>query len=233
MQPCSFTMLERYISYVGTDDAGSEDPAAVRARLRGVFTPAFSRRATVLGLLIGGVLRRALERNCDTIVYASAFGETRALADFLDSFPHASPTLFQISVHPSAVQQLMIDRQQSVREYMPLAGGKDLAARAVLTALLAPADRVVLCGGDERGSWMTDYQVASDRGFAFALALQRNRDPSTQGRIRLEPNDKKGEKPPGDASDPMPFPTWFELLHGRRGYRGAVSAEWRLELEWV
>ena len=49
-------MLERYVSCVGTDDAGAGEPAAIRARLRGVFAPAFGRRATILGLLIGGVL---------------------------------------------------------------------------------------------------------------------------------------------------------------------------------
>jgi hypothetical protein len=221
-------MLERYFSCVGTDDAGSEDAASIRARLRDGFTPAFGRRATILGLLIGGVLRKALDRNCEAIVYASAYGETRTLADFLDSFPHASPTLFQTSVHPSAVQQVMIDRQQPVREYIPLAGGRCLAARALVTAILAPAERVVLCGGEERGSWMTEYQMASDRSFAFALALQRSRDASTQGRIRLLPIVESNA-----ATDPISFPAWFELLHGRRNFSGPVSAEWQLELEWT
>jgi hypothetical protein len=225
-------MLERYVSCVGTDDAGAGEPAAIRARLRGVFAPAFGRRATILGLLIGGVLRKALEGDCDAIVYASTFGETRTLADFLDSFPHPSPTLFQTSVHPSPVQQVMIDRQQPVREYIPLAGGRCLAARALLTALLSPADRVVLCGGEERGGWMSEQGMASDRGFAFALALGRNRDASTQGRLRLDPIAQTERGPSGDSPGAMSLSEFFDLLHARRGHRGPVSAEWRLELEW-
>ncbi|MGD1030778.1 MAG: hypothetical protein ABSA05_06510 [Opitutaceae bacterium] len=225
-------MLERFVSCVGTDDAGAGEPAAIRARLRGVFAPAFGRRATILGLLIGGVLREALEGDCDAIVYGSTFGETRTLADFLDSFPHPSPTLFQTSVHPSPVQQVMIDRQQPVREYIPLAGRRCLAARVLLTALLCPADRVVLCGGEEHGSWLSDFRMGSDRSFAFAMVLGRSRDASTQGRLRLEPIGETAPEPSGGEQGAMSLSEFFDLLHARRDYKGPVSAEWRLEVEW-
>jgi hypothetical protein len=225
-------MLERHIAFVATDDAGAEDPAFTRGRLRAGLTPGFGRRATVLGLLIGGVLREVLEQCRDTVIYASAFGETRALADFLDTFPHPSPTLFQTSVHPSAVQQVMIDRQLPIREYIPLAGGPCLAARALVTALLAPADTVVFCGGEERGSWMSGYKMASDRGFAFALALRKGRDASTRGHLGLAPIDEAEGRRSGAACE-MPFPAWFDLLHSRKNYDGPVSAEWRLELNWT
>ncbi len=233
MRPSSSAMLEGYVSYVGTDDAGGEDPAATRARLRAGLSPGFSRRATVLGLLIGGVLRGVMEQCGGTTVYASAYGETRTLADFLDTFPHESPTLFQTSIHPSAVQQVMIERKLPIREYVPFAGGPCLAARALLAALLSPCDPVVFCGGEERGSWMADIGVASDRSFAFALALRKSRDASTLARLRLEPADGDPEARTGSAPGGMAFPAWFDLLHSRRNFNGTVSAEWRLGLEWT
>jgi hypothetical protein len=226
-------MLEGYVSYACTDDAGGEDPASTRARLRAGLSPGFSRRATVLGLLVGGVLRGAMEQCGGTTVYASAYGETRTLADFLDTFPHESPTLFQTSVHPSAVQQVMIERKLPIREYVPLAGGPCLAARALAAALLSPGDPVVLCGGEERGGWMADIGMASERSFAFALVLRKEGDASTLARLRLEPSGGDGRAPAGSAPGAMAFPAWFDLLHSRRNYDGPVSAEWRLGLEWT
>jgi hypothetical protein len=78
---------------------------------------------------------------------------------------------------------------------------------------------------------MCDHRMASDRGFAFALALERNRNASTQGRLRLEPIADAG----GSLSAApwmMSSSEWFDLLQAGRGYSGPISAEWRLELEW-
>jgi hypothetical protein len=232
-QPCCFFMIERFISCVGTDDAGQEDPASIRRRLQGVFTPGFARRATILGLIVGGVLHKALGRGSEAVVYGSVFGETRALGDFLDSFCHPSPTLFQTSVHPSAVQQLMIDRQQPIREYIPLAGGPNLPARMLVAAHLTRADSVVVCGGEERGGWLADHHVASDRTFAFAFTLCKTPDPSSECRLRLQQADRAGGDPPDAAPAELKFPAWFELLHTRRNYAGMASPEWRIELEWT
>jgi hypothetical protein len=226
-------MFERFITCAATEDAGREDPAAIRGRLRGVFTPGFDRRATILGLLIGGVLRKALGNGCNAIVYGSAYGETRALGDFLEGFSHPSPTLFQISVHPSAVQQLMIDRRQPVREFIPVAGGPHLAARILAAALLSPCDPVILCGGEEHGGWLADHGVASERSFAFALTLGKDRDHSAQGRLRLRPRDRIREGRTANEPEELSFPAWFELLHARRNHSGPLSPEWCLELEWL
>ena len=163
-------MLERYIQAIRTDNPGLEEPAATRERLKGGFAPGAVRRMTQLGLLVGAAVGELAPTEDDTVVYASAFGETRTLSAFLDSFPAASPTLFQTSVHPSGVQQVLIGRQCSVREFFPLAGGPYLAGQALLVALLATTPRVLVCGGEERGTWMTECGVASPRAFAFALA---------------------------------------------------------------
>jgi hypothetical protein len=183
-------MLERYIQAIRTDDPGLEEPAATRERLKGSFAPGAVRRMTQLGLLVGAAVGELAPTGDDTVVYASAFGETRTLAGFLDSFPTASPTLFQTSVHPSSVQQVLIGRQRSVREFFPLAGGPYLVGQAVLTALLAPASRALLCGGEERGLWMTECGVASPRAFAFALALTAGPGAGALGRLALSPTDQ-------------------------------------------
>ena len=43
--------------------------------------------------------------------------------------------------------------------------------QALLTSMLEPAARVVLVGGEERGSWLLEQGYASDRAFAFAVVL--------------------------------------------------------------
>jgi hypothetical protein len=216
-------MLERYIQAIRTDDPGLEEPAATRERLKGSFAPGAVRRMTQLGLLVGAAVGELAPTEDDTVVYASAFGEGRALEAYLNSFPAASPTLFQTSIHPSAVQQVLIGRQRSVREFFPLSGGPYLAGQAVLTVLLAPAPRVLLCGGEERGTWLVEHGATSAITFAFALALTRTPDATTIGRLALAPVEGTGA---------LPLAAWFELLHRRQPFTGVVAPGWQLLLEW-
>src|SRR3954469_10215370 len=154
-------MLERYIHGLSVADIGDEDHAATRERLKGRFPRGATRRMTQLGLIIGAAIEELGPRADDAVVYASAYAETRALEGYLDSFPSASPTLFQTSIHPSAVQQALIGRQQAVNEFFPLTGRAHLVAHAVQTAFLSPASRVVVCGGEERGTWLLEQKAAS------------------------------------------------------------------------
>jgi hypothetical protein len=215
-------MLERHIQAIRTDDPGLEEPAATRERLKGGFAPGAVRRMTQLGLLVGAAVAELAPTEDDTVVYASAFGETRTLAGFLDSFPTASPTLFQTSVHPSGVQQVLIGRQCSVREFFPLSGGPYLAGQALLVALLA-TPRVLVCGGEERATWMTECGVASPRAFAFALALTATPGAGALGRLTLSPTDRTGG---------LSLADWFDVLHRRQPFAGPVAPGWRLNLEW-
>jgi hypothetical protein len=219
-------MLERPIQAVATYDAGAEAPALTRDRLKGRFPPGSTRRMTQLGLLVGATLEDVPPGEADTLVYASSRGETRALEAYLDSFPGASPTLFQTSIHPSSIQQDLVARQRRVAEVFPLAGGDSLVAQALAVALVAPAARSLVCGGEERGTWLHDLGLSSDRSFAFALALARaEADPPARaiGRIRLERTGEGGG---------LGLGAWFDLLHGRQNFAGAVGAGWRLELSW-
>jgi hypothetical protein len=217
-------MLERFIQDLRTDDPGPEEPAATRARLKARFAPGAARRMTLLGMLVGAALGDLRPAEDDTVVYASTFGESRALEAYLDSFPEASPTQFQTSIHPSGVQQGLIGRQQSVREVFPQAGGELLAAQALLTALLSPAPRVLLAGGEERGTWLIPAGAASERTFAYALALTRDSGPAPLGRLGLGPGEGAGGLAPA---------AWFGLLHHRRPYEGPAAPGWRLRLIWA
>lgn len=170
--PVGAIPLRKYIHHVQVElPAVTEDAAAARQRLGEKFPRTALRRMTHLGLLIGSVLDGVAVTTDDAVVYASTFAETRALEGYLGSFPTASPALFQTSIHPGAVQQVLIGRQQPVARLWPLAGQVRLVEQALLAALLEPAERVVLVGGEERGTWMLEHGMASDRPFAFGLLL--------------------------------------------------------------
>ncbi len=216
--------LSRWITAVSCEDAGTEDAAATRDRLKALFPPGATRRMTQLGITLGATLRPLSPGENDTLVYASTYAETRALEAYLDSFPAPSPTLFQTSIHPSSVQQNLIQRQQPVRHFFPVTGGADLPAQALLVALLAETPRAILCGGEERGGWLLEQGRASARTFAFALALST--DPAgALGHISLAPSDSPGSS--------FPLPDFFDHLRARRPIDAFVSPGRRLVLRWL
>ena len=220
-------MLERWITALRTEDARLEEPAATRERLRDRFPRGATRRMTQLGMLVGVTLDPLSPAEGDTIVYASGYSETRALEGYLDSFPSASPTLFQTSIHPSAVQQSLILRQQPVHQFFPLTGGAFLPAQALRVAWLAETPRTILCGGEERGTWLLENHSSSDRSFAFALALSS----SPAGAIaRLMLASAPAPASPGAH---LSLASFFDLLHTRRMFDGPVSPSQHLNLAWL
>jgi hypothetical protein len=193
-------MIERFIHTLRIElPAADETAAEARLRLADKFSRNALRRMTHLGLLIGSVLDGVPLSSEDALVYASTFAEARSLEDYLRSFPIPSPLLFQASIHPSAAQQVLIGRQQPIARLWPLAGRSRLVEQALVTALLEPATRVALVGGEERGTWLVAYNVASDRSFAFSAMLTR--EPSgALGRIAYAPgNAAEGECPTLEA----------------------------------
>lgn len=216
-------MLERYLHALSLADPGDEDPAVTRERLRDRFPKGATRRMTQLGLLVGAALDDLAPRAEDAIVYATGYGESRALEAYLDSFPSASPTLFQTSIHPSAVQQAMITRQHPVGEFFPLTGRGNLVAQAIQTALLSAAPRVLLCGGEERGTWLLERGVASPRTFAFAMAL--GTEPAgSLARLALASG--------AGGAEEFPFSSFFDVLARRENFNRVVGAGQRLTLDW-
>lgn len=189
---------------------------------------------THVGLLLGSALERVALQPQDALVYASTYAETRALEDFLGSFPAASPMLFQTSIHPGGVQQVLIGRQQPIARLWPLAGRRRLVEQAIVTALLEPAPRVVLAGAEERGTWLLEQGKASARAFAFALVLS-NDSAGAEGRVSFERDaSSPSEIPAGNfpADDACPSLEDFVVaLAGRQNlaWRGAGG---RCALAW-
>lgn len=217
-------MHDLYIQAVRTEEPGSETPASARERLKPLFPPGTARRMTHLGMLMGAVLSPLSPCEDDAIVYMSQFGESRTLEAYLDSFPTASPLQFQTSIHPSGVQQLFIGRHLAVGQLYPLAGDRQLVAQGLLTAALTGASRTLLCGGEERGSWLLECDCASSETFAFAVALTSERgEGAALGKIRLER---------GPLEEGLSLRAWARLLHSRSAYSGPSGSGWRLTLEW-
>jgi hypothetical protein len=167
-------MTERFLHHVRVELPPADEVAAgARVRLADRFPRNALRRMTHFGLLLGSTMDGVPLGPDDAVVFASTFSETRALEDFLAGFPAASPLLFQTSIHPGAVQQVLIGRQQPVARLWPLAGRARLVEQALTTAFLEPAARVAVVGGEERGTWMLEHGMASSRAFAFAAVLTR------------------------------------------------------------
>lgn len=222
-------MLELAITAVRTDDAagGREDPAATRVRLKNAFPLGATRRMTQLGMLVSALLEALEPCAEDALVYASGWAETRALESYLDSFPTPSPTLFQTSIHPSAVQQGRILRQRPVREFFPLTGGVHLpcAALRVAATCATCVPRVLLCGGEERGTYLLERGAASPRTFAFALALTGRTCAAPLGHVALE-------EAPGCETGEFPLFAWFDALHARTPLDCPAAPGVRLRLTW-
>lgn len=176
-----------------------------------------------LGLLIGSVLGDCGPSGDDTLVYASSYSESRALEDYLAGFPTPSPTLFQTSIHPSAVQQVFVGRQRPVRAFFPHAGSAQLAAQAIRTAMLDPASRVIFCGGEERGTWLLERGLASAESFAFAIALSRERA-GALATLSLGVTDDEGGE--------LTLPQFFSALHHRRSLDQPAASGLTLTLAW-
>lgn len=215
-------MTERFFHHVRVEHpVPDETVAGARTRLADKFPRTALRRMTHMGLLIGSTLDGVALGPEDALVYASTFAETRALEDFLLSFPAASPLLFQTSIHPGGVQQVLIGRAQPIARLWPLASRTRLVEQALLTALLEPAPRVALVGGEERGTWMLEHGMASNRSFAFAAILTRE-PAGALGRVAFVPDAANDEAGPS-------LEDFAAALAERRplGWRGA-GGSWTL-----
>ncbi|MEX2382819.1 MAG: hypothetical protein WD490_10575 [Opitutales bacterium] len=164
-------MVERYIHTIARYEWREEAAPEVVAAFRNGLPRNAGRRMTRLGLLCARVLREMPGDPGAALVYASSMSEVRTLEGYLDSFPDASPTRFQGSVHPAGAQQALIALGRPIREFYPLVGGTDLFDQALQTVLLAEAQEVILLAGEEKGTWLHDLGLAGNRSFAFALHL--------------------------------------------------------------
>jgi hypothetical protein len=218
-------MTERFLHHLRVElPADTETAAGARTRLADKFPRTALRRMTHLGLLVGSALDGATLGADDALVYATSFSETRALEDFLTSFPAASPLLFQTSIHPGGVQQVLIGRQQPITRLWPLAGRTRLVEQALLTALLEPAPHVAVIGGEERGTWMLEQGMAAARPFAFATVLTRERA-GAAARVAFSPT--------AAADEPCPSLEDFAIALAERRLLAWCGGGHAWTLEWL
>lgn len=206
-------MTERslIIKSVYTADGGEDDAAAARARRKESFPGRSARRMTHLGMLADLCLRDLASDAEMPLIYASAFAESASLEAFIESFPHASPMLFQTSIHPSAVEQSMILRKRPVNRFYPITSNDNLAGKALECALTAEASTVALVGGEERGGWLCPFELASAVSFAFAFELADRGE--GLGRVAFESGHVRETEPGVD----------LEALYGAARDRTAIA----------
>lgn len=215
--------LVRYLHHIAVDwPAPDETAAGARVRLAERFPRNALRRMTHLGMLVGHVLEGAALGPADALVYATSFAEARALEDYLASFPAASPLLFQTSIHPGGVQQVLIPRQQPIARLWPMAGRARVVEQSLQAVLVEPAARVAWVGGEEQGTWLREHGMASAVAFAFCAVVTS--DPTgAVGRVSAMVTEGPDDLCPS-------LETLASALRNRRALSWrSVGFEWRLD----
>lgn len=142
-----------------------------------------ARRMSTLGKQMHHVLQEVRLDLDTSLVYGTTYTEAVALESYLDSIPFASPTAFQTSIHPGGIEQALIMNRQEVAALFPVAGDKELFLQMLQVGFSCVSPRVVLTGGEEKGSWLTGFDLAYLKSFAFSLCLSA--DPTNAiGEIR-------------------------------------------------
>lgn len=178
-----------------------------------------ARRMTALGLLVHAVLEGRPLCAETTIVYQTAYSESRMLERFLTSFPDPSPLAFQASIHPSAVEQSLILRRCPVARLFPVAGRDGLfGGLRILRRSRSPA---ILVGGEECGEWLPRFGLAGEETFAWAVTSVST-PAQAEGILRWAP-DGSGPR------EPAPF---HEALRDRREWQWSVPGRGSLSLLW-
>ena len=215
--------IQSFSAYFPDPADQKEDMAALTADLN----KRAARRMSTLGKLLWAVLRDQPVDPATTIIYGTTYTEANALESYLDSFPYASPTAFQTSIHPGGLEQALILDKRAAGPIFPLAGGKDLFARMLVTAFSCGAPEVLVCGGEEMGNWLADFGLAAPRSFAFSMRLGSEPDNRGLGSIQWDP------QPGGPASDGLPeYMDCLQLLADRRSLSINAPSSGTFRIEW-
>lgn len=218
-------MSELYLQRTAVWTEPTTNDAEALAALKAGFPGRSARRMTRLGMQMSQVLRQLEVNEACSLVYATSYSETRTIEKFLDSFPFPSPQAFQTSIHPGGVEQFLIQNKLSIAEFFPLAGERDLLIRALDTALLCSGERVVICGGEERGTWLIDSGVSSELNYAWAVEAQTKANDATIARLAWQGL----AEAEGDVSI---VPDFIEALQAQSDYCYHAPNCGQLELVW-
>jgi hypothetical protein len=83
---------------------------------------------------------------------------------------------------------------------------------------------VIVCGGEERGTWLLEQNAASDRTFAFAFSLAAESG-GALARVALAADD--------GAAETLGLPAFFDALVARRRLNLVAVPGLRLTLDWL
>lgn len=164
-------MLTRYIHSVDIFGPFREISNDGLVDLKRNFPSLVSRKMTRAALMIGECLKDRTLSSEDAIIYATTFSETTSLEKYLDSFPTPSPLMFQNSIHPAGMEQLLIARKKPVEEFMSFAGDTGIIYAALVSACVSAQPVQWIVCAEEKGTWLTDMNCGCDQDFAFAINL--------------------------------------------------------------
>ena len=154
-------------------DGGCDRAEEARVTFKSHFPGRSARRMTHLGMMVGVCLQKVGIARETPIVFASTFAESASLERFIDSFPEASPAMFQSSIHPSSVEQALIPNKQAIDRFYPITSDRNLSGQILESAFLLAENEITLLGGEEAGSWLCEQRLASCQAFAFGMKLKR------------------------------------------------------------
>ena len=141
--------------------------------------------------------------------YATTFSETMCLEAYLDSFPNPSPLMFQNSIHPSGLEQVLIARQMPVSEFLPFAGRRHVMHAALIAACTTDKARQWVVASEEQGTWLTEKECGSPT----ADSRLRRRSDYPQGAIKKKSQGSRGVTTGGQTY--MSLSTFTLFQHDR------------------
>jgi hypothetical protein len=196
MQQWWFNMHKLYIQSFSSIFLDQEDEKTSLAPAIAIIPKRAARRMSRLGIMLHFLLNELDLDLRTTLIYGTSFSESTTLESYLESFPHASPTAFQNSIHPGGIEQALILNKQEVGAFFPLAGGRNLMLQMMKLAFSAQNSDVILCGGEEKGNWLADFGLAHPCSFAFAMRLSDSSDGACGALIWEEATTKRKEVVP-------------------------------------
>ncbi|GHB90742.1 hypothetical protein [Cerasicoccus arenae] len=216
-------MNKRYITHASSRLPVRELTEDERKLLRKNFSPLAARRLTSLSLILGDLTKDAPASPDDEWIFASSYGGSISLEQYLRSFPNPSPLHFQNSIQPGPIDLVNVARQQPARQLIPLIGAENLLGEALLTALISPVDTMHLIGGEEHTNWAADHQLGSQTTYGFYLRLS-TAPQNTIGELTFEPN----TPPPSPLSTEDAIP----LLDARKPLAFTLPERGVIRLQW-
>jgi hypothetical protein len=226
MVPFWFVMIEKYIQYCRVWLPNSVDPER-EAALKDRIPRRSARRMSQLGKVAYWLLDGCSPTAEDAIVYGSTYAENRALGKYISGLPDAaSPTMFQTSIHPSAVQQALIAKGQPLRTLIPMPGtAEGILEKLCYVALHRPESRTFVLLAEEAGDSLVEYGLAADCTWGIALCVSSVRTADTLGSVAWSDGD--------DAGDYLTGLAWAEWLGGQQGNRsGNLPGGGQIRWHW-